>query len=100
MFYLFTYTVAQSQDVGGLNNFLSFALGTTPLLLGKIWGQSGSGRQNRYISRASRTDSSGSEHLLEQENPMHDSDSAGGVIIHTSFRYLHRAAAQEFAGDL
>ena len=30
-----------------LNNFLSFALGTTPLLLDKIWGQSGSGRQNR-----------------------------------------------------
>ena len=29
-------------DFGGLNNFLSFALGTTPLLLGKIWGQSGS----------------------------------------------------------
>ena len=30
-------------DFGGLNNFLSFALDTTPLLLGKIWGQSGSG---------------------------------------------------------
>ena len=57
-------------------------------------------RPPKSISRASWTDSSGSEHLLEQENPMYDSDSAGGVIIHTSFRSLHRAAAREFAGDL
>ena len=31
---------------------------------------------------------------------MRDSDSAGGVIVHTSFRSLHRAVAREFAGDL
>ena len=45
------------------------------------------------ICWTSRTDFSGSEHLLEQENPMHDSDSAGGVIVHTSSRHLHRVAA-------
>ena len=57
-------------------------------------------RPPKSICRTSRTDFSGSEHLPEQENPLRDSDFAGGVIIHTSFRSLHRAAAREFAGDL
>ena len=47
----------------------------------------------KSICRTSRTDFSGSEHLLEQENPLRDSDSAGGVIVHTSSRHLHRVAA-------
>ena len=86
---------ARKIDFGGLNNLLSFALGTTQLLLGKILGQSGSGHKIRSPAPGplSDSDSSGFEHLLEQENPLRDSDSAGGVIVHTSSRHLHRVAA-------
>jgi hypothetical protein len=44
------------------------------------------------ISGASRTDSSGSGHLPEQQNSMGDSGSDAGATIHASFRPLHRAA--------
>ena len=83
---------AREIEFGGLNNLLSFALETTPLLGGKILGRSSAGHIFS-ISGASLADSSGSGHLPEQDNPMRDSDSAAGVIIHASFRYLHRVAA-------
>ena len=60
------------------------------------WRQDSGPKQCRppfSISGASWADSSGSGHLPEQENPMRDSDSAAGVMIHASFRYLHRVAA-------
>ena len=94
---------ARDIDFGGLNKLLSLLLpkGLPCYSLARFWVKVRKWfRPQNSISRASRTDSSGFEHLLEQEKPMRDSDSAGGVIIHTSFRSLHTAAAREFAGDL
>ena len=89
---------AREIEFGGLNNLLSFASETTPLpryLEARFWAEAVQARRHFRSpeSLLSRSDSSGSGHLLEQENPMRDSDSAAGVIIHASFRYLHRVAA-------
>ena len=47
------------------------------------------------IPGASRADSSGSGHLLEQEDPMGDSGSDAGASIHASFRPLHTTEHRE-----
>ena len=87
---------APEIEYGGLNNLLSFPLGTTPLLLPKILGFAQAAKMD--LRGLSRADSSGSGHLPEWDNPMGDSGSDAGASIHASFRNLHRAAAPGVCG--
>ena len=71
-------------EFGSLNDLLSFPLTDYPATLKQdSLGRSGSGCAKIDISWASRADSSGSEHPLEQENPSGHSDSDAGASIHT-----------------
>ena len=73
---------AQEIDFGSLNDPLSFPFRDYPATLRQDSGPKRF-RLPKSISWASRADSSGSEHPLEQENPSGHSDSDAGASIHT-----------------